>query len=54
VFTSTRVLVQTLFDYMEGGDPLDEFLQNFPSATREHAIDVLEAAQRAATALDLG
>jgi uncharacterized protein (DUF433 family) len=48
VFTGTRVLVQTLFDYIEGGDPLDEFLQDFPNVTREHAIAVLEMAQRAA------
>jgi uncharacterized protein (DUF433 family) len=47
VFTGTRVLVQTLFDYIEGGDPLDEFLQDFPNVTREHAIAVLEMAQPA-------
>ena len=38
VFTGTRVPVQALFDYVEGGDPLDEFLQDFPSVTREHAV----------------
>ena len=48
VFTGTRVPVQSLFDYVEGGDPLDEFLQDFPNVTREHAVAVLEMAQRAA------
>ena len=42
VFTGTRVPVQALFDYIEGGDPLDEFLGDFPNVTREHAIAVLE------------
>ena len=42
VFAGTRVLVQTLFDYLEGGDPLDEFLEDFPTVGRAHAIAVLE------------
>jgi uncharacterized protein (DUF433 family) len=42
VFAGTRVPVQTLFDYLEGGDSLDEFLDDFPSVSREHAIKVLE------------
>lgn len=42
VFAGTRVLVQTLFDYLEGGDPLDEFLEDFPTVGRDHAIAVLE------------
>ena len=42
VFAGTRVPVQTLFDYLEAGDPLDEFLDDFPAVTREHAIRVLE------------
>ena len=42
VFAGTRVPVQTLFDYLEEGDTLDEFLDDFPSASREHAIKVLE------------
>jgi uncharacterized protein (DUF433 family) len=50
VFTGTRVPVQTLFDYLEGGDPLDEFLDDFPNVTREHAIAMLKMAQRAAVA----
>ena len=42
VFAGTRVPVQTLFDYLEEGDTLDEFLDDFPAVTREHAIKVLE------------
>ena len=42
--------VQALFDYIEGGDPLDEFLEDFPNVTKEHAVAVLEMAQRAAVA----
>jgi uncharacterized protein (DUF433 family) len=47
VFTGTRVPVQTLFDYLEGGDSLDEFLDDFPSVSREHAIKVLEKMKEA-------
>ena len=50
VFTGTRVPVQTLFDYVEGGDPLDAFLQDFPNVTRAHAVAVLEMARIAAIA----
>jgi uncharacterized protein (DUF433 family) len=50
IFTGTRVPVQALFDYMEGGDPLDEFLDDFPDVTREHAIAVLEFARTTAIA----
>lgn len=42
VFAGTRVPVQTLFDYLEEGDSLDEFLDDFPSVSKEHAIKVLE------------
>ncbi|HZM06484.1 MAG TPA: DUF433 domain-containing protein [Candidatus Saccharimonadales bacterium] len=45
VFAGTRVPVQTLFDYLEGGDDLEEFLEDFPSVSREHALRVLEAAK---------
>jgi uncharacterized protein (DUF433 family) len=47
VFAETRVPVQALLDYLEGGDSLDDFLMDFPSVTREHAIAVLEAAKSA-------
>ncbi|MGB9181593.1 MAG: DUF433 domain-containing protein [Pyrinomonadaceae bacterium] len=42
VFAGTRVPIQTLFDYLEEGDSLDEFLDDFPAVSREHAIKVLE------------
>jgi uncharacterized protein (DUF433 family) len=42
VFAGTRVPIQTLFDYLEEGDTLDEFLDDFPAVSREHAIKVLE------------
>lgn len=42
VFRGTRVPVQTLFDYLEGGDSLDDFLEGFPTVSRELAIQVLE------------
>jgi uncharacterized protein (DUF433 family) len=48
VLTGTRVPVKALFDYIEAGDPIGEFLEGFPNVTREHAIAVLEMALRAA------
>ncbi len=42
VFAGTRVPVQTLFDYLEEGDNLDEFLDDFPAVSKEHAIKALE------------
>ena len=47
VFAGTRVPVQTLFDYLEAGDPLGDFLIDFPNVTREHAVAVLELARSA-------
>ncbi len=47
VFAGTRVPVQTLVDYLEEGDSLDDFLADFPSVSREHAIAVLELAKSA-------
>ena len=47
VFAGTRVPVQTLVDYLEAGDSLDDFLADFPSVSREHAIAVLELAKSA-------
>ena len=46
VFVGTRVPVRTLLDYLEAGDPLDEFLEDFPSVTREQAIAALELAKQ--------
>jgi uncharacterized protein (DUF433 family) len=45
VFVGTRVPVQTLMDYLEAGDPLDEFLEDFPSVSRDQAVAVLELAK---------
>jgi uncharacterized protein (DUF433 family) len=45
VFHGTRVPVQTLFDYLEAGDSIDEFLAGFPSVTRERVIAFLEEAK---------
>jgi uncharacterized protein (DUF433 family) len=42
VFRGTRVPIQTLFDYLEGGDSLDDFLEGFPTVKRELAVQVLE------------
>ena len=45
VFSGTRVPVQTLLDYLEAGDSIDEFLAGFPSVTRDQVIDFLEQAK---------
>src|SRR5690349_24012745 len=42
VFRGTRVPVKTLFDYLENGESLDDFLEGFPTVSRELAIQVLE------------
>ena len=42
VFAGTRVPVQTLFDYLEAGDDLAEFLEDFPSVSQRQALRVLE------------
>jgi uncharacterized protein (DUF433 family) len=47
VFAGTRVPVKNLFDYLEAGDPLDVFLEEFPSVTREMAVAALEQARSA-------
>ncbi len=43
-FTGTRVPVKHLFDYLKGSSSLEDFLQDFPSVSRERAVAVLEAA----------
>lgn len=45
VFAGTRVPIQNLFDYLEGGESLDDFLEGFPPISREQAIEVLELAK---------
>ena len=43
----TRVPVKSLFDYLEAGDSLDEFLEQFPTVSREAAVSVLEESRLA-------
>ena len=45
VFVGTRVPVKSLYDYLEAGDSLDEFLDSFPSVTRDQAVAALELAR---------
>ncbi len=45
VFAGTRVPVRSLFDYLEGGESLDEFLRQFPSVRRDQAIAALDLAR---------
>jgi uncharacterized protein (DUF433 family) len=49
VFAGTRVPVQTIFDYIEGGDDLEIFLEDFPSVTKTAALNVLEMAKTSLT-----
>ena len=50
VFLGTRVPIRSLFDYIEAGDTLDEFLRQFPSVRREQAIGLLDLARDAVLA----
>jgi uncharacterized protein (DUF433 family) len=45
VFAGTRVPLQTLLDYLEGGESIDDFLEGFPSVTREQIVSFLELAK---------
>jgi len=45
VFRGTRVPIQTLFDYLEGGETLEDFLEGFPTVTRESAVAALKEAK---------
>jgi len=47
VFAGTRVPFQTLIDYLEAGQPLSEFLEDFPTVSKEQAIAALEQAKDA-------
>jgi uncharacterized protein (DUF433 family) len=49
-FAGTRVPVKSLFDYLGGSSSLEEFLEDFPSVSRERAVAVLEAARQRLTA----
>jgi len=46
-FTGTRVPVKNLFDYLEAGDSLDQFLRSFPAVSKEQAVAALELARGA-------
>ena len=45
VFRGTRVPVQSLFDFLEAGDSIEEFLENFPTVHREQVIELLQSAR---------
>lgn len=45
VFANTRVPAQTLLDYLKGGECIDDFLEGFPSVTREQVIAFMEEAE---------
>ncbi len=49
VFAGTRVPIKNLFDYIEGGEDLVEFLDDFPSVSKDAAVYVLEMAKRSLT-----
>jgi uncharacterized protein (DUF433 family) len=49
VFTGTRVPIETLFDHLEAGVSLEEFLEDFPTVTKEQAIATLEIANKLLT-----
>lgn len=49
VFAGTRVPVQTLLDYLKAGESIDDFLDGFPSVTKEQVIALLEEAEKQLT-----
>jgi len=49
VFTGTRVPIQALFDYIETGETIDEFLENFPTVKKDYALQVLQMARKTLT-----
>ena len=49
VFTGTRVPIKCMFDYLKGGETLEEFLRQFPSVTHDHAIAVLSFFEKSIT-----
>jgi len=49
VFYGTRVPVQTLFDYLEGGDKIEDFIDDYPSVNKRQVIEVLEMAKKTLT-----
>jgi uncharacterized protein (DUF433 family) len=53
VFTGTRVPVESLFDHLEAGVSLDDFLLDFPSVQKEQAVELLDIANKLLTAKNL-
>ncbi len=53
VFAGTRVPIETLFDHLEAGVPLDEFLADFPTVSKEQAIAILDIANKVMTSKNL-
>ena len=49
VFTGSRVPVKNLFDYIKGGDTIDDFLEGFPSVSREQVLELLTLAEHTFT-----
>ena len=49
VFRGTRVPIRSLFDYLEAGDSIEEFLQNFPTVKRKQVIALLQSARKKVT-----
>ena len=43
VFIGTRVPIETFFDYIEGGEPIDEFLDDFPTVKKDQVLSLLES-----------
>jgi uncharacterized protein (DUF433 family) len=46
VFSGTRVPIQTLIDFLKAGDSIDDFLEGFPTVTREQVLEFLEVAEQ--------
>lgn len=53
VFQGTRVPIQTLFDYFEGGDSLQQFLDDFPTVNKDTALEVLHIAEKLVSKAEL-
>lgn len=49
VFSGTRVPIKNFFDYLKGGDTIDEFLEGFPSVSREQVLEILNLAEQTLT-----
>jgi len=54
VFANTRVPIQTLFDYLKGGESIDDFLDGFPTVTKEQVIAIIDAVAKGEVAIVTG